>query len=303
MKKFIFAALALAAFSSTQVARACEECQLNKSGMYFGQFTILGNGTVRTWAKLNKGVPQSLGLTFSETALDGQPAKMPAKLQDQLKLMHRLQLPKEAARTGFTEIGLDYMPEGHEPKPLYTVPHFDIHFYRMPWAERQKITAKGANLKVCEKKPEAGILPAGYMVAPRGSVPMMGAHAIDPRSPEFHGKPFQHTLIYGLYDGKVNFIEPMVAISFLREKKDVSQPIPLPTKFTQWGYYPTRYSISFDENRREYTFALEGLVPRGPVTKTAIVKNTSTQHKTCTMGKSCCQMKPKSATQSKTVKS
>jgi hypothetical protein len=131
-------------------------------------------------------------------------------------------------------------------------------------------------------------------------MPQMGAHAINPKSPEFNGKPFTHTLIYGLYDGKVNFIEPMVAISFLREKKNVSQPIALPTKFTQWGFYPTRYSISFDENRREYTFALEGLVPRGPAVKKAAVKQVST-NKACTMGKGCCAMKSKTA--AKAVKS
>ena len=68
----------LMAGTTTRPAAACEECQLRKERTYLGQFTLLGNGTARTWVKYGaNGKPATLGITFSETALSGLPDAAP----------------------------------------------------------------------------------------------------------------------------------------------------------------------------------------------------------------------------------
>lgn len=250
-------------------ARACEECQMRKAGTYLGQFTLLGNGTVRSFVKLDaKRKPTALGVTFSETALTGLsetgmgPASMPM-------VPYTLALPKEAKGIGFDHIGLDWSPKGHLPNGVYNVPHFDVHFYKMPEAQRAKISATGKDVARCNVKPAARYIPAGYIMPPGTEVPMMGAHALNAASPELKGEPFTQTFIYGFYDGKVTFLEPMIAKSFLETKPNVVTPIPQPKAVAQSGYYPTRYRTSYDPVRKEYTVALEGLTYRAGDVKAA----------------------------------
>ena len=273
-------ALGLWAFGANP-ARSCEECGLRKQGIYLGQFTILGNGTVRTWAKYTNGNPTSIGVTFSETALEGLP-----KVEDLPKVMpmmeYELALPKEARNIGFNHISLDYGPVGHPPKDIYDKAHFDVHFYMTSSAERKKITAQGKDLAICEKKPDAGTLPAGYMLAPETSIPQMGAHAVDTSSSEFRGEGFTKTFIYGYYNGKMTFIEPMVAVDYLKTKPNSLVAVKVPAIYPRPGFYPTYYSVTFDEKRREYSVSLDGLKWRVPPvtqpavkTKQAALKNAS----------------------------
>ena len=52
-------------------------------------------------------------------------------------------------------------------------------------------------------------MPAGYSNA--GSVvPYMGNHLINLSSPDFTGNPFTRTFLYGVYDGQLTFVEPMI---------------------------------------------------------------------------------------------
>lgn len=243
--------------SGNRPAMGCEECQLRKAGTYLGQFTILGNGTVRTWVKIGEnGKPTSVGVTFSETALSGL-AKTPPK--GMIGMEYNLTLPKEAAVTGFDYIGLDWNPQGHEPPGIYDTPHFDFHFYLVPKDEVHKMTFGGAPNVKGTRKPAAKFLPTGYIMPPGTEVPRMGAHAIDGNAPELHGQPFTHTFLYGYYNGKVHFIEPMITKAFLETKSDITVPLKQPAAYPKRGYYPTHYSIKYDSVRQEYTVALEGL--------------------------------------------
>lgn len=252
-------------------ARACDECQLRKEGTYLGQFTLLGNGTVRSWVKYEKGKPTSIGVTFSETALSGLkeakdlPPKMPM-------MAYRIALPPEAKPTGFDHIVLDWNPIGHEPKGIYTAPHFDFHFYTVNDQARHKITAVGKDIAICEKKPEARFIPAGYILAPGTAIPQMGAHAVDTATPELHGQPFTQTFIYGYYNGQMNFIEPMVTLEYLKTKPNFSTAVKVPQAYNKSGFFPTRYSISHDPVRQEYSVALDSLTWRkaAPPTKLPI---------------------------------
>jgi hypothetical protein len=254
----LFGGLLALAASFGAPAQACDECQLRKDGTYLGQFTILGNGTVRTWVKFAQGKPTSLGLTFSETALTGLKAEN--ELPKGMPMMeYKLALPKEAKVTGFDHISLDWNPVGHPPKDIYTLPHFDMHFYLMSPEARGKISAVGADLARCEKKPDPRYIPAGYIIPPETSVPQMGAHAIDTAAVELAGQKFTNTFIYGYYNGQMNFIEPMITLDFLKSKPNFSTAIKVPQVYEKSGFYPTRYSISYDAARQEYSVALDAL--------------------------------------------
>jgi hypothetical protein len=260
-----FAASAVALFltlvaAQPQRASACEECQLRKEGTYLGQFTLMGNGTVRSFVTYGKdGKPSSLGVTFSESALSGLPEKLPLGMP---MWEYALALPPEARSTGFDHISLDWSPQGHEPNGIYTKPHFDVHFYLTSRAERKKITFQGADKIAGARKPAAKFFPSGYILPPDTAIPNMGAHAIDATAPELNGKDFTHTFVYGYYNGQVNFIEPMISKAFLETRPNVTIPIKAPAAYSKRGYYPTSYSMKYDAVRQEYTVSLDGLMLR-----------------------------------------
>jgi hypothetical protein len=227
---------------------------------FVGATKPLGSGTVRSWVTLDgKGKPQAVGLTFSESAFKTAPTELP-RGQESVEI--NLPLPKEARETAFDHIGFDWNPMGHPPANVYTVPHFDIHFYTISLEEQQSITAQGEDLARCYIKPGDEYVPAGYILPPDTAVPRMGAHWINPNSNELKGQPFTRTFLYGNYDGKLIFFEPMIAKSFFETKTSLTEYIKLPQKYAQPGYYPTKYSVRYDADMQEYTVALEGMVLR-----------------------------------------
>lgn len=226
----------------------------------FGPAQTLGSGTVRSWVALDKdGKPSALGVNISEAALKTAPTKFS---DGQTGVEFNLALPAEAAATAFDHIGFGWNPNGHEPEKVYDVPHFDLHFYTITPDERARITAEGDDKAKAYKEPSAEYAPAGYILAPGTAVPNMGAHWVDPKSGEFQGAAFTRTFLYGNYDGRIIFFEPMITKSFLETQVNVTEYIKLPAKYAKSGYYPTMYSIRYDPTGKEYVVALEGLVLR-----------------------------------------
>jgi hypothetical protein len=231
-----------------------------KAGTFVGATRPLGSGTVRSWVTLDeKGKPQAVGLTISESAFKTAPAELP-RGQESLEI--NLPLPREAAATAFDHIGFGWNPKGHEPENIYTLPHFDIHFYTISVEEKERITAQGEDLARCYLKPGDEYVPAGYILPPGTAVPRMGAHWIDPNANEFKGQPFTKTFLYGNYDSKIIFYEPMITKSMFETQVNITEYIKLPQKYAKPGYYPTRYSVRYDASKKEYTVALEGMVLR-----------------------------------------
>jgi hypothetical protein len=91
----------------------------------------------------------------------------------------------------------------------------------------------------------------------------MGVHWVDPTSPELNGKPFTSTFIFGSWDGRLIFAEPMITKDFLESKQDFTAALPLAETYEVPGRYPTRYSMRWDAVAREYRIVLAGLTPRG----------------------------------------
>jgi len=243
------------AFASTASA-APPASSDQQSTMRFGERKRVGDGVMCSWVRCDTdGKPLAIGVTFTEGVLSGLPDTLPTT-------EYALSLPPEAAATAFTHFAANWNPKGHIPEGVYDMPHFDFHFYIISPEVRAQITATGDDLARVLKTPPTGCLPDGYITAPGASEPHMGNHWIDAASPELHGKRFTTTLVYGSYDGKLAFVEPMMTKAFLEAKPSFISPIKLPAKYLTRAYYPTRYSVSYGGARRRYTVALEGLTLR-----------------------------------------
>lgn len=225
-----------------------------------GPDRVVGSGTARTEITLTAaGVPDQVSVVISEAALTGLPATVP-------NTPFELALPTERSATPFDHVSLDFNPTGHPPAGFYTQPHFDVHFYMITSAERDAIVpADPAFAAKLTRRPAAEFIPAGYEpnpLPPPGGVPRMGSHWEDKTSHEFHGAAFTHTLVYDFYDGAMNFIEPMIAKSFLDARTTETRAIKLPARYPKPGYYPTRYTAAYDATARARRVTLDGFVLR-----------------------------------------
>ena len=217
-------------------------------GTFYGANQALGNGTIRSFVILDaKGIPQTIGMKFTEGALSGLPSDSTAEHDTPVEL------PSQAKITGFDHLEVDWNPVGHEPKAIYGLPHFDFHFYMISKAEQQSVIPG----------PDTASVPAAFIPQDYQSgviaVPDMGVHWVDVKAPEFNGQKFTDTYIYGFYHGKMTFVEPMITAEFLSSKPDFKINIKQPTDFQKSGYYPAVQHIQYDPNAKEYTMALEGL--------------------------------------------
>lgn len=226
------------------------------AGTYEGPPVAIGQGEAQTFVTLDEqGIATTLGIWLSEAALTGLPITVPSGGAWE----YDLALPDEAAGLGYDHVTVDWNPRGHIPQGIYDSPHFDFHFYTIGSAARDAITAVGDDLERMHKPPPEGYMPAGYVLPPGTEVPRMGAHAIDPASDEFHGKPFATTFIYGFYDGKVIFMEPMMTLAYLLSEPSVSMPVKQPPSYQPGLAYPASYRVHFDEVARRFEIALSDL--------------------------------------------
>ena len=189
--------------NSNQQVLSAKSNSGNSTTTYYGPITQMGNGHIRSFGILEKQTDKPIQIGFEITA---------GALQDlphghgvhYLLSLH----PKVKASTIFDHMVANWNSHGHEPGP-YLAPHFDFHFYMISSATRLGITA---NDPLSVAPIPSGYLPADY-IGPIGPEPEMGGHCVDVTSPELNGSPFTHTFIYGGYNSKVNFYEPMVTLA------------------------------------------------------------------------------------------
>lgn len=255
MRCGIVAALALvtAAGGSVPVARAADA---PTPSVHEGQAVKVGNGTARVVvATTADGLPRSVSVVLTAGALEGLPA--PSEEHPEWEFV--LPMPETGPRTGYDHVTVDWNPAGHPPQGIYTVPHFDFHFYAVSRAEQEAVAFSGTEGAEAAKVADSALLPKSYVVPPDTAVEKMGVHGIDPDSPEFHGKPFTSTFIYGYYKGRLTFVEPMVALSYLLSKPDVIAEVKAPSTYSYAGFYPTKYRVGYDPDRKLYFLSLMGL--------------------------------------------
>ena len=257
----------------------------------YGEAKALGNGFAQVYVDLtDAGTPKELGVSFSESMLDG----LPETPNDYSRCFDRdgngkidstgechgdyeliFMLPTrslENSRLPFKWVSVNWNPHGHHDPapPPWAAPHFDFHFYIQ---DRESVRAirlgKCSELIDCDDfKVAQKPVPTKYVHADHidvgAAVAAMGNHLIDSKSPELakDGPSFTHTFIYGAYDGRITFYEPMITNAYLANRPDMCADLKLPQAWQYAGYYPTRYCIRHVRDGKRYTVSLEGFVER-----------------------------------------
>ena len=300
---FAFTMVACADPASTAATRAPADASANRAGLeagvhrQYGTPTKLGNGMIRTYIVLdekNDRRPLEVGVAMSEQSLEGLPGA--AATTESMKGMKGhdhspsntnvflLDLPAQNP-TPYKFVQFDWNPNGHEPDSVYTYPHFDFHFYTVPVEVRNSIvpSVQGYAQMAANKPAQQYWYPfhfdaatlAGGIPDSAATVPLMGMHWLDVRSPELQklaGNPggykqFTKTFIYGSWNGQFIFDEPMITRAYILSKKAATDPqevdeiIPVSTaqKYSPAGYYPNAYRITWDAQQKEYRIALTQL--------------------------------------------
>ena len=246
--------------------QACDSSG-DASDVLIGERAAFGGAEARAWVQTTdgtaSGTPEAVGVTFGADALDAlladhTPSDNPMHGMFELPL----DLP-DVAGLPFDHVTLDWNPAGHEPAGLFDRPHVDVHFYLISPSERDAISPADPEWDAkLAAAPAARFVPTGYAPTP-GGVPRMGAHWIDTADPTYApGGSFTEVLIYGFYDGQMQFVEPMLTQAFVASRQAVDEAISQPAAYPAPGHYPTRYTARYDADRDEYTVTLSGLVLR-----------------------------------------
>jgi hypothetical protein len=254
-----------------------------------GPAVSVGKGTARMFVERGPaGEPTAIGIALTEAALTGLAARMNTTSRCFDKnadgtIAHgeclgdyqvELALPEGAAdlQLPFRWATVNWNPEGHlaPAPPVWSAPHFDFHFFIAdPALIRGIRTGPCAEFIHCEDSARATTpLPARH--APEdyinvgAAVAAMGNHLVDARDPELADPKlgFSHTFIYGAYDGKLIFLEPMVSHAFLSKRPQDCRPVRLPKAYAIAGYYPAAYCVRHDAATATYRVTLEGLAYR-----------------------------------------
>lgn len=294
MLAIILAACTGPAERSIPAAVTGARSEVDQAGVYrqYGTPQRVGDGTVRTYVVLdqkNGGTPLEVGVALSERAMEGLPAPMAMSAADMKQGGHMnmnvylLDLPAQNP-TPYRFVQFDWNPAGHEPAGIYDLPHFDFHFYTVPVDVRNSIVptdpqyaTKAASFPAPELRAPFYVdaaTPVGVPPA-AATVPLMGLHWLDVRSPELQKlaghpelyQPFTKTFIYGSWDGQFIFDEPMITRAYIMAKRFATNPavrdeiIPVPTarRYEPAGFYPNAYRIAYDAQAKEYLIALTQL--------------------------------------------
>lgn len=238
-----------------------------------------------------EGNPKMIGFRFKTSDLEGMPKDMnmeapwfdvngngkldmdmmsnPPLVETHGDYKARFDVPASFSGTPFKFLEINWNPMGHPPEP-WLQPHFDFHFYTVPRAEVDAIPLGPAAFLIGEEEFKLAVkpVPDGYVgkgyVDVGAAVGNMGNHLIDPTSPELrmeNAEKFKYAFIYGCYDAKVTFWEPMITREYLLSKETLEKDIVVPEKYAVAGWYPTKYCVRHSEDGYT-TVSLEGFTKR-----------------------------------------
>lgn len=220
----------------------------------WGDSIKMGSGKITTFSSVTpSSEPKYVGIHFAEGALEGLPCVEDfengdaegQKVHGFWSKLFNLDFPENTPEP-ISYAGCGWNPQGHTPHGVYEKPHFDLHYHFY-----EPETVAGIGPGTIEALPDKNT-PDGYQLLEGGAViPAMGGHLAPKDAPEFHGKEWKKTLIWGAVDAdgdseyENNFVEPMITLDYFEnhldsvEKGDIAQPEVYPKD----GHYPTTYSV------------------------------------------------------------
>ena len=218
--------------------------QSTKYNTFKGEEVPMGTGYARSWITLSHtDVPLAIGIEMTESAITSHTEH---SLSFMLPLHH-----KAIDATAFEHIVINWNLHGHPPADIFTIAHFDFHFYTITNEERLAIPIYPLAIAAFDNLPPTGYMPASYFPDP-GGVPQMGKHwgnrSVAPGT-------FTKTMTLGSYNGEVNFIEPMITRSALLSGVAFSLPFAQPDLFADHTYYPTKYNFFVDDGKYYVTLS------------------------------------------------
>jgi hypothetical protein len=211
-----------------------------KYNTFYGPQEQVGEGHARTFFTVShSGIPQEIGVIFTDEALSGLPS---------VNTIYPLEFHNKALEaTLFEHVALGLSAGGHGLPPSGRIgPHMDVRFFMMTQEERLAIPAPPA--PGFDVAPPPGYLPANYAL--NAAVAQIGRHWGE--NIFTAGTTVNHTMIYGTWNGKLTFINPIVTLTTLASGQSYSVNYPQPQFFAKHGYYPTRYNIYEDDKGRHY---------------------------------------------------
>ena len=218
--------------------------QHSKLNTFKGPEVKMGAGHAHSWITINhKGVPTEIGMQMTASAIK----ELPHDHASFVLPLHQKALDK----TAFEHLTIDWNPHGHPPATVFTVPHFDFHFYTITNEARLAIPPYPLAMAAFDNLPPAGYIPTVYKADP-GGVPQMGKHwgdgSVAPGT-------FSKTMIYGSYNGKVIFVEPMITLDVIQKGVPFSLAYAQPDLFAEHTYYPTKYNFYVKEGKYNVTLS------------------------------------------------
>lgn len=260
------AAACLAGAPQTARAQAGANAEQMTALKRYGESAALGRGEVRTYAVLSAGKdavtnrrkPIETGVEIPLSAMTSLPPE---------GRVINIYFPIHARDTPFQYMMLGWNPRGHVPPGIYDKPHFDFHFYIQDLDEVMAIDPGDCHGVACDDyeravKPVPPALVPEDFVDTGDVVPAMGNHLTDLTAPEFHGKPFTRTMIYGSYDGRITFLEPMITNEELMNPSAECTNFKQPQQYAETAWYPTRYCTQRDPSKNAIKVFLSGFVYR-----------------------------------------
>ena len=213
------------------------------SNTFYGPQVQLGDGHLRSWIRLSpENVPEELGIEMTSGVLEN----LPPTLTESLIPLHH----KAKELTPYDNIVFNTRANP-PPVGFVTVPHFNTHFYMISEEEQMSMPAPSpANTSLSSSaaygRPPAGVLPADYTIP---GPTFGGRHWLDKNGSlvSTANNTLSHEFMYGTFDGKVIFLEPIVSMQFLLSGTEVHKAIKQPLIFDPINtYYPTQYNIYTD---------------------------------------------------------
>ncbi|HJL18571.1 MAG TPA: hypothetical protein RMH99_23120 [Sandaracinaceae bacterium LLY-WYZ-13_1] len=257
----------------------------------YGESDERGDGYLETYAQYDRdGTPLAIGVSFPASTLDDLPtAATDGNHCYDLDGDGVIENDPEAMECMGGHESIVYLPDvaiddpdmpfewmlinwntfGHAPPGVYTIPHFDFHFYILDQATRDSIRPGECGLLIdCDDFVTATApIPPQYVPMDYQSVGAaevaMGDHLVDLTSKEFTDPgSFDHTWIYGAWDGSIAFYEPMITRDYFLSEPDTCVPLKLPEAWETAGWYPLEYCMRYRPNRDDYTVSMESFVYR-----------------------------------------